>query len=148
MSKKEHFRIFIAVYLALVKDEKVLLSRRCNTGYQDGNYSLVSGHLDGGETAKQGMIREAREEANITLKPEDLKISHVMHRRNTDREYIDIHLTAKSWSGNIENLEPEKCDDLQWFPLNALPTNIAPEVKAALENVQQGVFYGELGWDS
>ena len=148
MSKKEHFQIYIAVYLILMKDEKVLLLRRCNTSYQDGNYSLIAGHLDGEETAKQGIIREAKEEANITLHPENLQVAHVMHRLSADREYIHIYLTAKRWDGEIKNLEPEKCDDLQWFSFSALPSNIVPEVKTALENVRDGKFYGEFGWQA
>ena len=34
-----------AAYIILKKDGKVLLARRCNTGYEDGNYHITSGHV-------------------------------------------------------------------------------------------------------
>jgi 8-oxo-dGTP diphosphatase len=33
--------MFVAAYLLLLKDGKVLLLRRHNTGYEDGNYGTV-----------------------------------------------------------------------------------------------------------
>ena len=146
MFKNEQFRIYIAAYLMLIKDGQVLLLRRANTGYQDGNYSLVAGHLDGAETAKQSIIREAEEEAGIKLKPADLEVVHVMHRYRTDREYIDIYLKTNAWEGEPTNMEPEKCDELKWYALGNLPDNIIPEVKFALENMKKNIFYGEIGW--
>jgi 8-oxo-dGTP pyrophosphatase MutT (NUDIX family) len=146
MPKKERFRIYIAAYLILVKDGQVLLLKRANTGYQDGNYSLVAGHFEGAETAKQCIIREAEEEAGIKVAPADLEVVHVMHRYRSDREYIDIYLRTNTWSGNIINNEPNKCDDLKWFSLDGLPNNILPETKLTLENIKRKIFYGEIGW--
>ena len=103
--------------------------------------------MDGGETAKQSIIREAKEEAGITLKPKDLKVAHISHRYRPDREYIDIYLTADRWSGEIRIAEPDKCDDLRWFPMKKLPKNILPDVKQALKRIEKGEFYGEFGWE-
>jgi len=147
--KEERFKSYVAVYLIPIKDGQILLSRRYNTGYQDGNYSLVSGHLEGRETTKQGIIREAREEANIIVSPEDLEVVHVMHRLSPlspNREYFDIFLKAKKWTGEITNMEPDKCDELKWCELSDLPVNVVPEVKLALENIKNNLFYGEIGW--
>ena len=146
MANTERFKIYIAAYLMLVKDGQVLLLKRANTGYQDGNYSLIAGHLDGGETAKQSIIREAEEESGVKLKEAELEVVHVMHRYRPEREYIDIYLRAGNWSGEIVNKEPKKCDELKWCPLEGLPKNIIPEVKLALENIQKKIFYGEFGW--
>ena len=57
--KKEKFMLRCAVYLVLIKDGKILLLRRSNTGYWDGNYSMIAGHLDGDETIAHAMMREA-----------------------------------------------------------------------------------------
>mgnify|MGYP001549889830 CR=1 FL=1 len=125
--------------------------RRHNTGYQDGNYSLVAGHLDGGETFTQGIIREAYEEAGIILKPENLKVVHMMHRYEKTNpidiaERIDAFILATDWSGKIQNKEPHKCNDLSWFPLEQLPENTISYVKHAIEQSQKNIFYSEFGF--
>ena len=138
-----------ASYLVLINGNKVLLSRRFNTGYEDGKYSMVAGHLEKGETFTQGIIREAREEAGIILRPEDLKVVHIMHRDNgraENNEYIDAFILAKKWKGKIDIKEPNKCDDLSWFDMDNLPKNLLPHVKLALENIKNKVFYSEYGW--
>ncbi|MDD5489392.1 MAG: NUDIX domain-containing protein [Candidatus Moranbacteria bacterium] len=149
--KKERFKIVPASYLVAIKDGKALMLRRFNTGFQDGNYGLVSGHLEGKETFRQCMIREAKEEAGISFKEEDLEVVHVMHRREMFnpveiRERVDIFIRVDEWEGQIKNMEPEKCDDLSWFPLNNLPENAIPYIKFALECIDKNVFYSEWGW--
>ena len=146
MQKKERFKPFSAVFLILRREGEILLLRRYNTGWQDGHYSVIAGHLDGGETTKQAISREAKEEANIDLKIENLKVVYVMHRRKLDREYFDVYLTADKWEGEIRNLEQDKHDDLSWFAYDHLPDNLLPEVKLALKNIENGTFYGEFGW--
>lgn len=142
---REHTKRYIAAYLVLIEEGKVLLLRRFNTGYQDGMYSLVAGHLEGGETAEQCIIREAKEEADINLLQEDLQVKHIMHRLAKDREYMDVYVAAGKWNGAIQNMEPHKCDDLSWFPLDSLPDNTLEEVAFALKNMEQGVFYSNFG---
>jgi len=146
MSKDERFKIFIAAYLVLIKDGQILLAKRANTGYQDGNYGLVSGHFDGGETVRGCIIRESMEEVGIKLRRKDLKVVHVMHRYRPEREYIDMYLTADTWEGELKNMELDKCEELKWFPLDKLPNNLIPEIKLALENIENNIFYGEIGW--
>ena len=148
---KERFKITPASYLVLMKDNKVLLIRRFNTGYEDGNYSMVAGHLDGQETFIQAIIREAKEEADIDLDEKDLEVAHIMHRYSNSgdigtRERIDVFIVAKKWAGEPKNMEPNKCDDLNWFPFDQLPDNTIPYIKFALDSIKNKVFYSEYGF--
>lgn len=144
---KERFKMPVAAHLLLIKKGKILLLRRFNTGYEDGNYSVVAGHLDGNEDVKSAMIREAVEEAGIEIKPNNIHIVGVMHRKSED-ERIDFFLTADSWSNEIVNMEPEKCDDLSWFEVGNLPVNTIPYIKRAIENYISGVHFDIYGWQS
>lgn len=137
------FSFLSAVHLLLLKDDEILLLRRYNTGFADGQYGLVAGHLDGGEWVKDAMIREAQEEAGIRLCADDLSVVGVMHRA-VKSERIDFFLTADTWQGEIENCEPDKCDDLRWFPIHQLPQNTIPYVRQAIENYQQQRWFDEM----
>jgi 8-oxo-dGTP pyrophosphatase MutT (NUDIX family) len=147
---KRRNKVVPASYLVLRRDGKVLLLRRFNTGYEDGNYSMVAGHVDAGETFTGAIIREAKEEAGIDIDPKNLKVVHVMHRDSKEsdglNERIDIFLEATQWSGDIENKESHKCDDLSWFDITNLPENIIPYVRKAVECIRDDIFYSEYGW--
>jgi ADP-ribose pyrophosphatase YjhB (NUDIX family) len=142
--KDSRFTLRSAVYLFLIKDEKILLSKRQNTGWEDGNYTLISGHLEGNESVRDAMIREAKEEAGIKVLAEDLEVVVVMHRL-ANYEYVDFFLTTKKWEGEVENMEPEICEELKWFSLNNLPENMVPSMKKGLQNYQNGIFFSETG---
>jgi 8-oxo-dGTP pyrophosphatase MutT (NUDIX family) len=136
-----------ASYLFLEKDGKFLVARRCNTGYQDGNYQVPAGHVDKGELPSEALIREAREEIGITLEPGDFELVHVSYRPKHDAtdNRVDFFFKAKKWTGEVKNMEPNKCDDLKWVTLDELPLNMAPHVLDAFECMQKGIYYKELG---
>ena len=142
----ERFKFIVAVYLLLIKDNQILLSRRLNTGFEDGNYGLVSGHLEGSESVFKGIIREAKEEANLDLKREDLELAHVLHRISSldGSERIDFFLKCEKWDGEIKNMEEDKCDDLSWFDLDKLPENTIGYVRDVIENYKDGDFFTDL----
>jgi 8-oxo-dGTP pyrophosphatase MutT (NUDIX family) len=142
---KQRFTAPVTIHLFFVKGDQILLLRRYNTGYEDGNYSVVAGHLDGGETVKQAAIREAKEEAGVLLKEEDIEIVGVMHRKAND-ERVDFFAHVRNWEGAIQNLEPHKCDDLRFFSFNELPANIIPYIQRAIDNFKENRWFDSFGW--
>ncbi len=143
---REYFKFVAAAHLFLIKDGKILLLRRFNTGYEDGNYSVPAGHIDGGERAVKAMIRETIEETGITINEDQLRMVHVMHRKSTE-ERIDFFFEATQWQGEPKIIETNKCDDLNWFTVNQLPPNMVPYVRAGIENYDNKILFSEFGWD-
>lgn len=141
----QRFTLLSAVHLFLFQNQRVLLLRRFNTGYEDGNYSVIAGHLEGNEEIKAAMIREAYEEAGIKIKEEDLQIVGVMHRKSND-ERIDFFLAAEHWIGELRNCEPDRCDELAWYSVDHLPVNTIPYIRRALENYHAGRWFDSFGW--
>jgi 8-oxo-dGTP diphosphatase len=55
-------------------------------------------------------------------------------------------LAAKRWSGELEILEPDKCDELRWCRLDDLPPTLMPYVKAGLHRAVAHITFSEYGW--
>lgn len=143
---QERSKASVNAYLILEKDGMVLLGLRKNTGYQDGMYSLVAGHVEDNESATTGMCREAHEEIGIEINPLDLKIVLTMHRKS-NRNNIDLFMTCTSWKNEIINNEPHKCDSLAFFSYDNIPENTTPYIVKALSDIQKGITYSEINWE-
>ncbi|HBY97093.1 MAG TPA: NUDIX hydrolase [Chloroflexi bacterium] len=133
------------VHLFLIRDKHILLMRRFRTGFEDGNYSVIAGHVDGNEPVTYAMVREAREEAGITIAPGDLTLAHVMHRKSNG-ERVSFFFSPRRWEGEPANMEPHLCDDMRWFPIDALPENTVAYVRTAISHYGCGTIYSEFGW--
>lgn len=143
----EKFLVRSAVYLMLLKEDKILLAKRFNTGWMDGKYSLVAGHLDGNEPVSSAMIREAKEEAGITIEKDDLTPATVIHRKFPGEEYVDFFFVCKKWTGNPTIMEKDKCDEMSWVSLDNLPDNLLPYIREALNNYKNRISFSETGWN-
>ena len=137
--------MIVAAYFILVREDKILLLRRFQTGYADGQYSLPSGHVEDGESLKAAMVREMQEEIAIRLKQSDLRVVHVMHRKEEDIR-MDFFFTTDKKGLKPRNAEPHKADDLSWFPVTKLPSNTVPYIRAAIESYRKKIWYSEFGW--
>ena len=142
----ERFKLVVAVHLILIENGEILLQRRYNTGYEDGNYSVVAGHIDGNESVIKAMQREALEEAGIKISEKDLEIVHIMHRKAPSRESIDYFLTCKKYEGKITIMERDKCDELKFLKLDNLPNNVIPYVRKGIENYLNNEQFSIYGW--
>ncbi len=145
------FNFNAAVDLLLVRDNKILLIKRANTSYFPDYYEGPAGHIDGEETVREAMAREAREEVGIIIDPKDLTLVHVIHRYKhgeDKKEYFEFYLTTKVWQGEPINNEPHNCHEIGWFPLDSLPKDMVPKTKHAIEQWKLGNVFSELDWEN
>lgn len=145
---EERYTSCVDLHLILRDSEgQIWLGERKNTGYMDGAFHLPSGHLEAGESATDGTAREAAEELGITVRPEDLKLVHVMHHY-TNSGRTALFFEASQWEGEVVNKEPTKCAGWRLFAPDALPGILVPYADEALEHVAKGTLYSERGWES
>ena len=144
----DRFKVIPEVHLFLMYDDKVLLLRRCNTDYENGNYSAVAGGVEANEEITAAAIREASEEVGIDVRPADIDVVGVMHRKGADGVVsVAFFLIARSWNGEIVNSEPGNHDEVSWHSVNSLPDNMIAYVRNAFINCRHGRFYDTVGWD-
>ena len=144
----DRFGVIPEVHLFLRNDDRLLLLRRCNTDYENGNYSVIAGGVEAGEEVTAAAIREATEEAGIDIRPADIDVVGVMHRKGADGVVsVVFFLTARAWGGEIVNAEPWNHDEVSWHSVDNLPENMIAYVRAAFTNYRQGRFYDIVGWD-
>lgn len=137
----------VSYSLLILINEKseVLLLRRKGTSYGNGLYSLPGGKIEAGETAAEAVIREAREE--IGVKVVQPQLVHVIDRQGTQTEFYIFVFKPTIVQGKPVNGEFDKCDDVSWFPIHKLPSNILPAHKQAIELILKNVLYSQHGWE-
>ena len=84
-----------AVFIIVQRSEKILLLERMNTGWNDGMFTLPSGHIEKNEAPQDAIIREVNEEVGIKLEKKDLIIKTVLYRKSDkDEERVDFHTVS------------------------------------------------------
>jgi 8-oxo-dGTP pyrophosphatase MutT (NUDIX family) len=135
------FVVVPAAYVLCLRESsgepEVLLQLRQNTGYMDDHWAAgAAGHVERGETAYDAARREASEELGL----EDIALDFQFTMQRTQHaeaidERVDFFFTSRSWSGEPRIIEPEKCADLRWWPLSALPDPVVPHERLALTSL-------------
>lgn len=148
---KERFKIKCAVVLILTKMENgkeyVLLLKRQNTGILDGKYDIsCCGHLEKGETLKEAIVRETKEEIGIIVSKDNLHYSSTIHCDFEGDEYLLVAFYTNQYEGTPKIMEPDKSSELAWFPIHELPNEIADNRRIMIENYLNQNLYSEFGF--
>ena len=136
----------VAVHVFFVEDKKVLLLKRANTGFKDGQWSVPAGRLEIGESISHAACREAKEEVGVDLNLEDLNTPLIMNHHDERGERLYAFFKPTQWSGTFENMELDKCEKIEWFDRNSLPDSLVAHVKHALEAMDKDSTYEEYGF--
>jgi 8-oxo-dGTP pyrophosphatase MutT (NUDIX family) len=131
----EHRRkVVVDVILLLMRNGRILLRERANTGYGDGAYEPPTGQLSDRETIVETAIRVAWDEAGLTVGAENVSLAHVMQDVSGSGR-IAFFLTVSGWQD--EYTSPGAC----WFPVGNLPTNMLDRSRVALRNCAEGMCF-------
>jgi 8-oxo-dGTP diphosphatase len=146
---RQHYQAIVDVHLLLMRDGRVLLGRRANTGYGDGAYEPPSSRLAERETIVEAAIRVAAAQTGIALDPSHVSLAHVMHDVSGAGR-IAFFLTADGWGGepgggtdsrSTDGHGAASYSDFDWFDIDDLPANMIDRARVAVRNYAAGVGF-------
>lgn len=120
----------------IYKDDEILLQKR--KALAVGNWGLVGGLMELGESTEETAKREAFEEANLTLENLELVTVHSGEKsyikvENGDEFYcVTVCYATNQFSGNLI-VDPSESYEMKFFKMNDLPKSM---VKSHLEMLE------------
>lgn len=132
--------ILIGAAVFVEQNGCILLGKRKNT-YGAGDWGLPGGHLEYGEKLIDCAIRELKEEVGIEAGPQQMTLSALVDDPRADQHYVHVAFTLSDVGGEPRLMEPEKCEEWKFFPVQDLPTNIFIGHKRIIETYKRQTIY-------
>ncbi|MFA7286568.1 MAG: NUDIX domain-containing protein [Patescibacteria group bacterium] len=120
MQPSKHPKVGLGIII-VNSEGRILIGKRIGSHAQ--KYSIPGGHLEMGETFEEGAIREVKEETNLNIvEPKVIAITNNLETFKEEGEhYISVILLARKYTGELINMEPDKCEELIWVDPKNLP---------------------------
>ena len=120
------------VVAALIwRDDKFMICQRPRTKQRGLLWEFVGGKTEPGETKEEALIRECKEELDITVKPGSVYME-------VDHVYPDITIHLTLFNCTISEGEPKllEHEDLKWISISEIPNfAFCPADKDILERL-------------
>lgn len=116
--EKPNVRVGVGVFV--IKDGRFLLQKRQGS-HGEGTWSLPGGHLGHGESFEDAGRREVKEESDLEIK--NVRFAAVTNDifEKEGKHYVTIWLLSDWASGELKNMEPQKCTAQEWHTFDTLP---------------------------
>jgi 8-oxo-dGTP pyrophosphatase MutT (NUDIX family) len=143
------FGVPVDVLMLYTRGDQLLMGLR-RGGFAAGQWDTLSGKLMPGESLQEGMAREAWEETGLRLPPAQLRMAAVTHWYPPDgvaRIGVFFHAEADpARHGEPYVAEPDKCAELRWVGLDALPSPLLRYTAIGVRLWRTGQVYAAVDW--
>lgn len=133
MENIEKKRPKVGVGLTVVQNGRLLVGKR-KGAHGAGEWAFAGGHLEFGESVEECARRELAEETglkalSIRLGPWTADIIE------KDKHYITLFVFIDDFEGELQLMEPHKCEGWHWFAWEEFPTPLFAPVSSLIEKV-------------
>lgn len=119
---KGRYYITVVVFMQNNKNE-FLLQKRVKK--KDGKWATTGGHPISGETSKQGIITEIKEELGINIVEENVKLFKTI---KTEDDFVDIYYLKEDIDINEIKIQKEEVEDVKWATIDEIQEMIQQEI--------------------
>ncbi len=114
---KPHGIFKVAVEAVIVKDRKILITQRSpNRPHAPGQWEIITGHLDRGETFQEAAKREVKEEVDLNVEVVEPFNTFHFYSDHDNVEHQGVSFICKYLSGDVK-LDTEEQVDFKWATL-------------------------------
>lgn len=123
----------LGVGAVILDDENRILLILRKRHPEAGTWSIPGGKVEPYETLERAVVREIKEEVDLDVEIDRLLCTAETVAPETEEHWVSILYVVRVTGGTATNREPVALGDLQWFPLDKLPENLACFTIPAIE---------------
>lgn len=137
---KTHIGVGGGVLIFNDRNEVLLMKRGAKAKNEAGWWSKPGGSVEYGEKASDMAKREIKEELGVDIKVTGL-LPHTDHIIESEgQHWLALNFIGKIVGGELQNMEPHKCEEVSWFDLKGLPEKIVQNTTEAIEHYLNGRY--------
>ena len=95
---------------------RVLLIHKEHPEHQKGKWNGLGGKYEEGETAKECIAREVREESDLVIQPDEWRSLGTVRGEEWEMQILTV-----VYSGDLSDAKTTTDERVEWFPLEAIP---------------------------
>jgi ADP-ribose pyrophosphatase YjhB (NUDIX family) len=128
-------RVRVGCRAAIAVDGLILLVKRRRPS-EAGYWNLPGGKVDYLERVEDAICRETLEETRLTIRL--VRFLHFTQMIGQDgQQWLSPVWLAEVEGGEADNLEPDKAEDVTWFPLQAPPAPLGQAAREAIAELAE-----------
>jgi 8-oxo-dGTP diphosphatase len=123
----------VGVGIIVIDDGKILFGKR-KGAHGSGEWSVAGGHLEFGETVEECVLRELSEETGLKALSMQMGpwVNDIIEE---NKHYVTLFVIVDQFEGDLQLLEPDKCEGWEWFDGSSLPEPLFTTVRSLIKKM-------------